>query len=218
MAMLVLDEWLLTAHRIAIHLPTATAVAADLHLGYGRVRRRGGESVPTPSIAQEMAPVCLALRDHRVSKLVIAGDLFEDGRYQLDEMAEELLGWLTANAIELTGIVPGNHDKGLAKSVLPVREEGVLLGRWLVVHGHSARPQGALVQGHEHPWMRWRSGVEGPCYLVGDSHLVLPACSADAAGGNVLRQRRWSGYRCCVIAGDSVLDFGEVGKMKRSAQ
>jgi len=46
--------------------------------------------------------------------------------------------------------------------------------------------RGALVQGHEHPWMRWRPGVEGPCYLVGEEHLVLPACSADAAGGNVL--------------------------------
>jgi hypothetical protein len=31
--MLVHAEWLLTAQRVAVHLPTQTAVAADLHLG-----------------------------------------------------------------------------------------------------------------------------------------------------------------------------------------
>ncbi len=36
--MRVLDEWLLTPWRGAIHLPTATAVVADPHLGYDRVR------------------------------------------------------------------------------------------------------------------------------------------------------------------------------------
>jgi putative SbcD/Mre11-related phosphoesterase len=215
--MVVLDEWLLTARRIAIHLPTATAVAADLHLGYGLVRRRGGDAAPACSVAQELELLRLALAARDINRLVIAGDLFEDGRYRRSEMVEELLAWLAANHIELVAIVPGNHDHGLDQSVLPLRAEGIRLGAWLVVHGHTARPAGPVVQGHEHPWMRWRAGVEGPCYLVSSSHLVLPAYSADAAGGNVLgRDRRWSSYRCCVIAGEVVLDFGAVGKLNRS--
>jgi metallophosphoesterase superfamily enzyme len=212
--MQVLGEWWLTPWRVVIHLPTRTAVAADLHLGYDRVRRRGGDAVPARSIATDLEPLRLAMREQGVSRLVIAGDLFEDGRHQRDEMIEELGAWLTRNAIDLVAVVPGNHDRGLGRSVLPIRAEGVLLGRWRVVHGDGARPEGPLVQGHEHPWMRWRRGVEGPCYLVGEEHLILPACSADAAGGNVLRGDKWVGYRCCVIAGNQVLDFGALGKRK----
>ncbi len=123
--------------------------------------------------------------------------------------------WLTASGVELVAVVPGNHDRGLEKTTLPVRQEGVPLGRWLIIHGDRERPEGNVVQGHEHPYMRWRPGVEGPCFLARKDHLVLPAYSADAAGGNVLRGVRWQDYRCCVIAGQEVLDFGEVGKMKR---
>jgi hypothetical protein len=50
--------------------------------------------------------------------------------------------------------------------------------------------------------------VGGPCYLVAASRLVLPACSADAAGVNVIGARAWRDFRCCVIAEDQVLDFG----------
>ncbi len=208
--MRVLDDWLLTPRRAAVHLPTRTAVAADLHLGYDRVRRRGGEAVPAQSLGQVLAPLARALREHSLRRLVIAGDLFEDGRVERDALLEELAGWLAREAIELAAVVPGNHDRGLAGAELPLCPGGVELGRWRVVHGDGERPEGAVVQGHEHPWVRWRPGVEGPCYLVGADHLVLPAYSADAAGGNVRGSRRWRAYRCCVIAGERVLDFGEL--------
>src|SRR5580700_10945138 len=103
--MRVLDEWLLTPRRTAIHLPTATAVAADLHLGYDRVRRRGGEAVPGLPMARELEPLRQALIEHRVRRLVVAGDLFEDGRHQRDEMVEELQAWLTANDVDLVAVV-----------------------------------------------------------------------------------------------------------------
>jgi metallophosphoesterase superfamily enzyme len=109
-------------------------------------------------------------------------------------------------------VVPGNHDRGLIGSRLRV-VTGMEVGGWHVVHGDDERPAGRVVQGHEHPWLRWRPGVEGPCYLVRDDHLVLPAYSADAAGGNVRGSRRWAGHRACVIAGDEVLDFGELGRL-----
>jgi putative SbcD/Mre11-related phosphoesterase len=207
------DEWLLAAGRAAIHLPTETAVVADLHLGYDRVRRRRGEAVPVRSIADELEPLRLTLSAHEISRLVIAGDLFEDARHQRDEMVEELQAWLADHGVELAAVVPGNHDRGLGKSALPQQPEGVTLGRWQVIHGDRDRPSGRVVQGHEHPHLRWRPGVEGPCFLVAEDHLILPAYSADAAGVNVLRGRKWSAYRCCVIAGEQVLDFGELGKM-----
>src|SRR4051812_41244480 len=104
--MRVLDEWLLTPQRTAIHLPTAIAVVADLHLGYDRVRRRGGEAVPCRSIHRELEPLRRVVIDHQVRRLVIAGDLFEDARHQRDEMVKELQAWLTGNDVELVAVVP----------------------------------------------------------------------------------------------------------------
>jgi putative SbcD/Mre11-related phosphoesterase len=213
--MLVLDEWLLTAARLAIHVPTRTAVAADLHLGYDRVRRRGGEAVPVRRIVDELAPSSDLLHRHHLQRLIIAGDLFEDGRCQREEMIEELLDWVRETGVELLGVVPGNHDRGLASSRLPVFPSGIDLGGWRIVHGDDARPAGPIVQGHEHPCLRLGPGIEGPCYMVAEGHLVLPAYSRDAAGGNVLSRPGWGSYRCCVIAGESVLDFGEVGSLRR---
>ena len=55
--MLVHDEWLLTPARVAVHRPTATAVLADLHLGYNDARRRDGEAVPPADLTLILAPL-----------------------------------------------------------------------------------------------------------------------------------------------------------------
>ena len=213
--MRVLDDWLLTPARAAIHLPTATAVVADLHLGYDHIRRRGGDAVPVRRVADELSALRLELTEQGVSRLVIAGDLFEDGRHQRDEVLRELIAWLQVSAIELVGVVPGNHDRlgdrvELDGWTMPLYPEGVDLGGWHIIHGDGVLPPGRVVQGHEHPWLRWRRGVEGPCYLVSAERLILPALSADAAGCNVWGDARWRGYRACAIAGAEVLDFGDV--------
>jgi putative SbcD/Mre11-related phosphoesterase len=209
-------DWLLTPERAALHLPTATAVVADLHLGYDQVRRRGGEAVPAVGLEEALAGLGAVLFRHDVRRLVIAGDLFEDGRCA--GQAAELLRWLEAAGVELTGVVPGNHDRGLSKSaaVLPVVAEGVLLGGWRVVHGDGRLPRGRLVHGHVHPVLRWGPHVVAPCYLVGERRIVLPAFSADAAGVGVLDDPRWRRFRCCAIADTDVLDFGPLGDLARA--
>src|SRR5262249_11676405 len=99
-------------------------------------------------------------------------------------------------------------DAGLA-----VRPEGVRLGAWRVVHGDGALGNEHLVHGHFHPWLRWSRRVAAPCYLVGRRRLVLPAFSGDAAGVNVLGDARWRRCRCVAIAGDGLLNFGELGRL-----
>jgi putative SbcD/Mre11-related phosphoesterase len=235
--MRVLDDWLLTPERTALHLPSATAVVADLHLGYDQARRRQGEAVPEGALAAHLAPLAAALGRHGVRRLVVAGDLLEDGRCA--GTAAEFRHWLEGTGVELVAVVPGNHDRrapaccpptgsppgqqagGGDLAGLPVRAEGVGLGGWRVVHGDGPLPHGPLVHGHEHPWVRWRDRrrvglppLSAPCYLVGERRLVLPAFSPDAAGVNVLGVRRWRTYRCCVIAGDRVLDFGDVARLR----
>jgi uncharacterized protein len=208
-----LSDWELTANRAAIHLPTRTAVIADLHLGYAEARRRDGDAVPTLSVAAVLAPLREEFAAHRVKYLVIAGDLFEAGASA--EIIEELLTWLQHAGVELAAVVPGNHDGDLEKyDRLPVRASGLDLDGWQVVHGHDTRPLGPVVQGHEHPVLRWGNRPAAPCYLVAKRHLIVPAFSADAAGVNVLHGTAWSEHRCCVIAGTDVLDFGRLADLR----
>ncbi|OAI51389.1 hypothetical protein AYO44_00850 [Planctomycetaceae bacterium SCGC AG-212-F19] len=212
--LLVHDEWLLTAHRAAVHVPTATAVIADLHLGYNRVRRRIGEAVPTSDPAELIHGIRLLCQQEGIRRLVIAGDLCEDGRDP--GPLGELFAALAPQTIEMLGIIPGNHDRQLAKTStgLPLLPDGLKLGRWHIMHGDAPRARGYVVQGHVHPCLRW-AGVAAPCFLVGPRRLILPAFSTDAAGGNVLRRREWLTYRCAVIAGGKVLDFGPIAGLRQ---
>jgi putative SbcD/Mre11-related phosphoesterase len=209
--MLVHAEWLLTAERVAIHLPTRTGVAADLHLGYDQARQRRGDAVPITGLDDLLRALASLTAAHGLRRLVIAGDLFEDAAGRA--LVPDLLRWLAGHDLELAGVVPGNHDRGLARTDagLPVCPDGVRLGDWLMVHGDGALPPGRLVLGHFHPCLRWGGRLAAPCYLIGDGQLVLPAFSPDAAGVDVLGGRRWRDHRCAVIAGADVLDFGEVG-------
>jgi metallophosphoesterase superfamily enzyme len=209
------DDWLLTPARAALHLPTATLVLADLHLGYERARHRAGEAIPGRPLDDVLAPLSPLITAHRPRRLVIAGDLFEAGPDR--ETAAALVAWFARAGVELTAVVPGNHDGKLNgwEDVLPVRGDGIEVGGWRVVHGDGPLPEGRVVHGHTHPWARWSGLLSGACYLVGPSRLVLPAFSADAAGVNVLPGRKWGDHRCCVIAGEEVLDFGELTPLRK---
>jgi uncharacterized protein len=213
--MLVHDEWLLTPQRVAVHLPTATAVLSDLHLGYNEARRRDGEAVPPADLTFILAPLRRVTADHSVYRIVIAGDLFEAG--PIADLAAEFQAWMTDAAVELTAVVPGNHDRGLTVGGhgLPIQPDGCMVGRWRVVHGDGRLPEGPLIHGHEHPCVRWSSRAAGPCYLVGEERIVLPAFSEDAAGVNVISTRKWKKYRAAVIAGEGVLDFGELAGLRK---
>jgi putative SbcD/Mre11-related phosphoesterase len=211
--MRVLTDWELTPDRAAVHLPTRTAVVADLHLGYAEARRHDGDAVPTMPLATVLAPLRRTFEAYGVRQLVIAGDLFEAG--PAPGIVDDLLAWLGEAAVKLAAFVPGNHDGDLEKNwCLPVHPDGFDLAGWRVVHGDGARPRGRVVQGHDHPMLRWGNGLTAPCYLVGCRHLVLPAFSSDAAGANVLNGNDRSAYRCCAIAGADVLDFGKLADLR----
>lgn len=230
--MRVLDEWLLTPQRVAVHEPSRTAVVADLHLGYAEARRRSGDAVPDESVSALLEPLRKVLHAHGVSRLVIAGDLLEDA--DCVEAFSAFVNWCRANELAEVALVPGNHDAGLeyfktGQIPLTIHAEGFVVAAWRIVHGEGRLPAGPFVQGHEHPWLRWspksrairpRFGsrialptLDGPCYLSEPGHLVLPAYSTEAAGANVLSVRRWRAYHCHAIAGDAVVDFGDLATL-----
>ncbi len=213
--MIAWDDWLLTPARAAIHRPSATAVVSDLHLGYAEARRRGGESIPAPSVEELLLPLQSLLRGCEVRALVIAGDLFEAGPDSA--VTECLLAWLALSGVNRLTIVPGNHDRGLKKvpDALKPADGPVLVGGWRIVHGDEELPPGPVVQGHVHPGLKIGRGLAPlPCFLARPGHLVLPAYSQDAAGGDVRYQMRWQGYRCFALASNEIVDGGEIVSRK----
>ncbi|MGH7170449.1 MAG: metallophosphoesterase, partial [Gemmataceae bacterium] len=231
----VLHEWLLTPERVAVHLPTRTAVVADLHLGYAEARRRRGEAVPSESVAELLEPLRRMSQQHAIRNLIIAGDLLEDS--DCHEALTAFLDWLKESEMDLIALVPGNHDFGLvlptaAQSRLTLHPEGLRLGAWQIVHGEGALPDAPVVHGHYHPCLRWSPksrairprfargriapcAIDAPCFLTGPQRLILPAFSKEAAGANILSVRRWRTLCCQVVAGDQVLDLGEVSTLSR---
>ncbi|HEV3236147.1 MAG TPA: metallophosphoesterase [Gemmataceae bacterium] len=202
------EEWQLTPERVALHLPSSTAIMADLHLGYDLTRCQSGEAVPIVSVEEQWRPLDTLISCHDVKKLIAAGDLVERSHGNL--IASLFKDWLLERNVELIAIVPGNHDGGIdLDGLVPLFESGIQVGNWQVVHGDKRLPSGKIVLGHHHPCAKW-GRLSAPCFLFGDNRLVLPAFSQDAAGGNVRSSRRWKGYRCYVIAGSKVMDFGEL--------
>jgi putative SbcD/Mre11-related phosphoesterase len=218
MTMIVHGDWILTAQRAAVHVPTATAVIADLHLGYDGARRRGGEAVPSFPLDDTLAVLHALVTQQGIRRLVIAGDLLEDGH--CPQAVAELLDWLKAADVELLGVVPGNHDRGfeLGSSSVPLVPAGIDVGGWRILHGDGRLPRGRVVHGHLHPCLRWQGRKAAPCFLVGPSRLILPAFSNDAAGVNVRTDRRWRSFRCFAPAGRGVLDFGPLGALANESR
>lgn len=212
--MRVLDEWLLTAQRAAIHVPTATAVVSDLHLGYAEARRSDGDAVPVATLEQTFQRLRRLFVLQRVRRLIVAGDLFE--KKWCPDTVSQFRDFLAEARIRRLDIIPGNHDRAVPKKVdgVNIAPLGVDVGGWRVIHGHEDLQIPRTVLGHFHPRLGW-SGASAPCFLVSGQSLVLPAFSDDAAGVNVLSGTRWHGCHCHAIVGDEVLSFGEVASLKR---
>jgi metallophosphoesterase superfamily enzyme len=195
------DDWWLTPERVAVHLPTSTAVLADLHLGYAEARRRRGDAVPVPAVSELLKPLAVVLYRQQVNRVVVAGDLLEDG---LSSVVQDLLTWFARRDAKLVAVVPGNHDRKKPETLhsLPLFPEGYLLDDWLVVHGDRPLPARPVVCGHLHPTIKI-AGRRRPCFVAGLDRLLLPAYSLDARGSNVLHS---AGQRYLVAVGEHVVE------------
>ncbi|MFO0967893.1 MAG: metallophosphoesterase [Gemmataceae bacterium] len=127
------DEWLLTPDRVAVHEPSATAVIADLHLGYLEAHggRRGRDFPLSPS-PRSSGRWAARLKRTKAARLVIAGDLFEK-RFLADLWAE-FTDWLKRRGVALVGVVLGNHDRRWPQAEASVCRDALPLGDWQIVH------------------------------------------------------------------------------------
>jgi putative SbcD/Mre11-related phosphoesterase len=212
----VADGWILTPFRAAVHGPTAAAVIADVHLGYDHARQAGGEAIPDLSWPAQRQRLAGMLDRHPVRRLIVAGDLVEDGRQA--EAVRRLAAWLGDRGVTLE-LVPGNHDRGLPPIPGVLRHDaGCDLGPWRVVHEEAPDEPRPQVAGHVHPAVCLPgTTTKVPCFLVSPRHLLLPAFSEDAAGGSVRARRAWRRDHCYAVVGDTVLSLGAVSDLGQAA-
>ncbi|HZZ77046.1 MAG TPA: metallophosphoesterase [Gemmataceae bacterium] len=187
------EDWLLLPQRFALHVPSATAVLADIHLGYTAARQRLGDAIPSRSVDDEMQPLTQAAAMHDIRALVVAGDLFER-RFEPD-LWQRWLDLLARLEIWVAGVVPGNHDRGIeAIGSDLLHPAGYALAGWQIVHGDTSTRQARTISGHWHPALR-HPRRKVPCFLARGQHLVLPAFSLDAAGMDVDAEPRWRAWQ-----------------------
>ncbi|MDX2038061.1 MAG: metallophosphoesterase [Isosphaeraceae bacterium] len=204
-------EWIFTPEGAAVHRATATAVIADLHLGYEWTRGGRGDQIPAHSLAEVSARIDRMLKRIEIRRLVIAGDLVESPRLCRSTAVDlaRLFGRLERLGIEVVAL-PGNHDPRPARGASTTLE----VGGWTIAHGHEHVEASKTVTGHDHPKLEF-AGASARCFLVGCDAIILPAFSDNAAGLNVAGPSvppRWRGrgLRCLVGVGDEVLDFGPI--------
>lgn len=229
----------------AAFFPSAGALAiSDLHLGYEATMRAAGAGVPTLDRAALFDAIDGAIARHRPDVLVVTGDVKHGfSRVTIDEARDVRAAWrrLSARAPRVV-LLEGNHDAGLAKMVPDAEIAPWLrLGGWLFAHGHERVPREAsalargLVVGHEHPAVTLADelgvGLRARAFLRhraprGRETVVLPALSPWAAGydvtkrgpflGPLLARKERDRFRAHVLADGDVLDFGEVGSLRRA--
>jgi len=208
------EGWLLTPEGAAIRPEEATAVVADVHLGYEWARGAAGDCIPAHSLAETCDRLRKAFARAEVRRLIVAGDLVESARPCARTAADvaRLGSWLAARGVTLL-VTRGNHDRGLAAfPKAPAIADAEAVGGWTVQHGDRPVVGDRAVIGHHHPVLR-ASGFAAPCFAAGPRLIVLPAFSANAAGLDVAGTAlpaAWArgGLRGLVAAGDALLDFG----------
>lgn len=208
------DEWILTPWRAAVHVPTLTAVLADLHLGYAAARRAVGEAVPDLN-HRGWRHRLSALYRRGVRRLIVAGDLVERGC-----VWQAAARWAKQQARlgVAVQLVPGNHDAGLPPLAgVELLPEPLQLGRWSIRHAPPfSSHQEACLAGHLHPALRLAGFPQTvPCFLWQENAVVLPAQSDDVAGVNVLAMTDWQDARCLAVLRGQVVDLGIIRTLKR---
>ncbi|MDR3621170.1 MAG: metallophosphoesterase [Paludisphaera borealis] len=222
------EGWLLTPEAAAIRPEEATAVVADVHLGYEWARGNAGDCVPAHSLAETLDRLGRLLARAEFRKLIVAGDLVESARpcARTADDVFRLNDWLRERGVELV-VVPGNHDRSLfwmcarrPKSAAPgpiVAPPELTVAGWTICHGHRPSRGDRVVMGHHHPALVVER-FAAPCFLVGPRLMILPAFSPNAAGLNVATAKgakEWADHdlRCVAGAGVELLDFGPLSTL-----
>ncbi len=170
----------------ALYMPDhRLLIVSDLHLEKGSYFAERAVPMPLHDTRDTVERLARALHAYRPRRIICLGDSFHDKR------AGERLNARDAGVLEgLMALVEdwlwiaGNHDPVIAQQAGGRRAGAETVGRIRLVH----RPEDAappVMAGHYHPKYRVgfaRRSVSGPCFVIGEHILLLPAFGAYAGG------------------------------------
>ncbi|MCD6576178.1 MAG: metallophosphoesterase [Nanoarchaeota archaeon] len=159
-------------------------VIADLHLGYGKVLKEKGYTIPRQS--KSFVERIKRLRDKtNTNKLILLGDVKHNIPHITLEETFEVKRFLRAisELFDEIVIIKGNHDGNIEK-LIPTKNIVVVgelkIDDVLFIHGHKYPSEAILkskliVMAHTHPTLKLKdkSGVthKYPCWIVGELEI-----------------------------------------------
>ena len=200
----------------ALYWPgTSTLVIADPHWGKASTFRAAGIPIPIGTTSDDLARLDSALRRTGARRMVVLGDLFhaKAGRIASHTLAE-LRRWRSlAGTFELL-LVRGNHDRHAGDPPKDLQINCVNAPAFVppfVFRHEPVEEEGAYgLAGHVHPALtlvgRGLQRETLPCFLVGQTRMILPAFGSFTGFGVV---QPGPGDRTFVVAEDEVLEVTE---------
>jgi metallophosphoesterase superfamily enzyme len=185
------EEVLLLAQRALYWPREKMLVVADIHFGKAASFRKLGVPVPGGTTSANVAALDALIAACDVRHIMFLGD------------------FLHAKAAHRLTVVRGNHDAhaGDPPAALDIAmvDEPHVLAPFAFCHHPDMLVPSYVLAGHVHPLYRLRRGWELltlPCFLIGDTRMVLPSFGA-FTGGHAIRPA--AGERLFLVAGDMVL-------------
>ena len=165
----------------ALYLPAQTLLCvSDLHFGKSeRLARRGGSLLPPYETRATLDKLDLDLTRTGARAMICLGDSFDDlaAADSLDEASRQRLRHLMAGR-DWTWI-EGNHDPGSLGLGGTHRAEISISG---LTFRHEGGGKGYEVSGHFHPKASLPGRGAKPCFLIGQTRLILPAYGTYTGG------------------------------------
>jgi metallophosphoesterase superfamily enzyme len=97
----------------------ATLLLADLHLGKDELFRRSGIPVPAGTGQADLDRLTRLIQRHSIRRLVLLGDFVHAPPARGSAFLQQFAQWRAAHRALEFNVVAGNHDKRVARDVVP---------------------------------------------------------------------------------------------------
>ncbi|MFN2635424.1 MAG: ligase-associated DNA damage response endonuclease PdeM [Gemmatimonadaceae bacterium] len=203
--------WLLP-ERAAFWEKLKLLLVADAHFGKAATFRAAGIPVPGGTTDNALDRLKALVSRTSARGVVFLGDFLHAREGRSQGIVDGLRKWREDHSdLDLT-LVRGNHDRHAGD---PPDELNVKCanGPWLLppfalTHHPRKSEEGYVIAGHVHPAVRLhdkgRQHLRLPCFIVGDSTMVLPAFGDFTGLGDV---EPAESDQVFVVSGDSVLQI-----------
>jgi DNA ligase-associated metallophosphoesterase len=162
-------------------------LVADLHLGKSeRMARRGGALLPPYETAETLDRLATDIAALAPAEIICLGDSFDDAACATALAAKDRSRLMALQARCRWVWIAGNHDPAVPGTVSqPSLQRGALVLHHIAQDGPLPPQVNGEISGHFHPkhQVATRGGrLTRPCFLVGQTRLILPAYGAYTGG------------------------------------